>query len=73
MQSAPAASNNHIGTETPFDLPPQIQLPPQVEKAQQALSDLNDRALVFVRERPLTCLAGAVALGFLVGKLAARA
>lgn len=72
MQTAHDAPN-HVGVDTPFDAPPHIQLPPQVEKAQQALMDLNDRALVFVRERPLTCLAGAVALGFIVGKLAARA
>lgn len=33
---------------------------------------LNDRALAFVRERPAACLVGAVALGFIVGKIASR-
>lgn len=40
--------------------------------AAENLSRLNDRALAFARERPGTCIVGAVALGFIVGKIAAR-
>lgn len=43
-----------------------------LEDAGEALDRLNAHALAFVRERPLTCVLGAAALGFLVGKFAAR-
>lgn len=37
-----------------------------------ALGRLNERALDLVRERPIACLVGALAFGFVVGKLASR-
>lgn len=43
-----------------------------LQEASQNLARLNDRALAFARERPGTCVLGAVALGFIVGKIAAR-
>ena len=43
-----------------------------LEDAGEALDRLNAHALAFVRERPITCVVGAAALGFLIGKLAAR-
>jgi ElaB/YqjD/DUF883 family membrane-anchored ribosome-binding protein len=45
---------------------------PRIQEATENLVRLNERALAFVRERPLTCIVGAVALGFVVGKIAAR-
>lgn len=48
------------------------ELAPKIEEALQNLSRLNERALVFARERPGVCLVGALALGFVVGKIAAR-
>lgn len=44
----------------------------RLREAQQKVAALNDRALTFIRERPITCVVGALALGFIVGKLAAR-
>ena len=44
----------------------------QIEHARLLLDDLNQRALAFIRERPGTALLGALALGFVVGKLAQR-
>jgi hypothetical protein len=44
----------------------------QIEHARMLLDDLNQRALAFIRERPGTALLGALALGFVVGKLAQR-
>ena len=44
----------------------------QLEHARVLLDDFNQRALAFIRERPGTALLGALALGFLVGKLASR-
>jgi len=50
----------------------QARMVPQLEEAAQNLSDLNTRAINFIRANPGTCLLGAVAVGFLVGKLASR-
>lgn len=70
MQTEP---NFHgADTDLPNGVPPRIQLPPALEQAQRGLVDLNERAITFVRERPVACLFGAVALGFIVGKIAAR-
>lgn len=44
----------------------------QLEHARVLLDDFNQRALAFIRERPGTALLGALALGFVVGKLASR-
>ena len=50
----------------------QARVVPQLEEAAQNLSDLNNRMVTFIRANPGTCLIGAVAVGFLVGKLASR-
>ncbi len=50
----------------------QDRLTPQLEQARQNLNELNTRVLSFVRERPGTCLIGALAFGYLVGKIASR-
>jgi len=50
----------------------QERLGPQIEEAKRGLSDLNTRIKAFVRERPGVCLLGALALGFVVGRIASR-
>jgi ElaB/YqjD/DUF883 family membrane-anchored ribosome-binding protein len=50
----------------------QERIVPQIEEARRNLVDLNSRAVSFIRANPGTCLIGAVAVGFLIGKLAAR-
>ena len=50
----------------------QAKLAPQLEEARDKLSDFNSRAKAFIRERPGTCLLGAVAAGYLIGRLASR-
>ena len=45
----------------------------QVEHARVVFDDLNNRALAFIREKPGVALLGAVALGYLVGKIASKA
>lgn len=44
----------------------------RIEHARVLLDDFNQRAIAFIRERPGTALLGALALGFVVGKLASR-
>ena len=46
---------------------------PQVRDAGRRLSSWNDTVAGYVKERPGRCLLGALALGFVVGKLARRA
>jgi hypothetical protein len=45
---------------------------PQVDALIGGIARLNTAALEVIRERPVACLVGAVTLGFLVGKIAAR-
>lgn len=50
----------------------QARVGPQIEQARQNLSDLNQRVVTFIRQNPGTCLLGALAFGFIVGKIASR-
>jgi ElaB/YqjD/DUF883 family membrane-anchored ribosome-binding protein len=50
----------------------QENLVPQIEEARRNLEDLNVRVASFIRANPGTCLLGAVAVGFIVGRLASR-
>ena len=50
----------------------QARIAPQIDEARRNLEDLNRRAQSFIRERPGTCLIGALAFGFIVGKIASR-
>lgn len=46
---------------------------PQLEDAKRRLLSTNDKVIAYIKENPGTCLVGAVALGFIVGKIARRA
>ena len=48
------------------------QAAPRLQVVGHDLTQLNERAISFIRARPATCLLGALALGFIVGKIAAR-
>ncbi|MFZ5471999.1 MAG: hypothetical protein ACOZIN_21430 [Myxococcota bacterium] len=50
----------------------QARLAPKLEHAKATLSDWNTRVTTFVRQNPGTCLLGALAVGYVVGKLASR-
>ncbi len=50
----------------------QDRLHPHVDEAQRSLSDLNTRITKFIRERPGACLLGALAVGFVIGRIASR-
>lgn len=45
---------------------------PEIRETAQGLGDLNSRIVAFIRRRPGTCLLGALAFGFIVGKIASR-
>jgi hypothetical protein len=50
----------------------QENLLPQIEDARRNLEDMNTRVVSFIRANPGTCLLGAVAVGFIVGRIASR-
>ncbi|MCE9666927.1 hypothetical protein LY474_03790 [Myxococcus stipitatus] len=50
----------------------QDRVVPQIDEARQNLVDMNNRVVSFIRANPGTCLLGAVAVGFLIGRIASR-
>jgi hypothetical protein len=49
------------------------RMKPKVEEAKRQLSSWSEKLTVTIKENPVPCLVGAVALGFVIGKLARRA
>ena len=45
---------------------------PQIENAKRRLSSLNDSMTDYIKENPGKCLVGALAVGYLIGKIASR-
>jgi hypothetical protein len=45
---------------------------PQIENAKQRLSSLNGTVSGYIKENPGKCVLGAIAVGFLIGKIARR-
>ncbi len=48
------------------------QLQQALENAREEVERYVETAADFIRERPVLCVAGAVAIGFAIGKLASR-
>jgi len=45
---------------------------PQIENAKRRLSSMNESMTDYIKENPGKCLVGALAVGYLIGKLASR-
>ena len=45
---------------------------PQIENAKRKLETMNDDVTDYIKENPGKCVLGAIALGFLIGKIARR-
>jgi ElaB/YqjD/DUF883 family membrane-anchored ribosome-binding protein len=45
---------------------------PQIDEAKKRVSDFNDRAVSYIKENPGKCLLGAVAAGYIIGRIARR-
>jgi ElaB/YqjD/DUF883 family membrane-anchored ribosome-binding protein len=43
-----------------------------IEQGREAVDQALNAAAEFIRERPIVCLAGALAIGYLIGKIASR-
>ncbi len=50
----------------------QERLGPKLKEAEDQLMNVNEKVKTFIRENPGTCLFGALAIGFVVGRLASR-
>lgn len=46
---------------------------PQIEEAKRRLSTLDDTVTDYIKENPGKCLIGALAVGYLIGKIARKA
>lgn len=62
-------SENHAPPLTESPEAPMEARPPQ---ELTSMGRLNERALEVVRAQPILCLVGALTVGFVVGKIAAR-
>lgn len=61
------------GSTLPRDLGHmQEQAEAQLQAAREALTDLDKKVRTFVKENPGLCLLGAVAAGFMIGRIVAR-
>ena len=45
---------------------------PQIDEARKKIESMNTSAVAFIKENPGKCLVGAIAVGFLIGKIASR-
>ena len=45
---------------------------PQIEEAKKKVTDLNDQAVSYIKENPGKCLLGAIAVGYVIGRIARR-
>jgi len=45
---------------------------PQIDHAKKRLSELNSSAVDYIKENPGKCLIGAIAAGYLIGRIANR-
>jgi ElaB/YqjD/DUF883 family membrane-anchored ribosome-binding protein len=61
-------------TDTLSDTARDIQnrVGPQIEDARRELDSLNKKVAGFIKERPITSLAIALAAGFVIGRIASR-
>ena len=45
---------------------------PQIEEAKRRMSEMNGQVTDYIKDNPGKCLIGAMAFGYLVGKIASR-
>jgi hypothetical protein len=68
MEIDPQGNGHHAGAMGPIT----DEAAHMAEQARVALDQAQEQVSAFIRERPLICLAGALALGYVVGKIVSR-
>jgi ElaB/YqjD/DUF883 family membrane-anchored ribosome-binding protein len=66
METQTEPQNGHAAEE------PGQAVADEVEAARKALEDLNQKAVAFIKERPGACVAGALVVGFVLGRILSR-
>lgn len=66
------ARTNGSGLRHDEDDEPQAQMEAMMENARREVETYVETAADFIRERPVACVAAAIGLGFLIGKIASR-
>ncbi|MEW6430447.1 MAG: hypothetical protein AB1730_02965 [Myxococcota bacterium] len=72
MDATPKTPETPPQGDAPMEEVLRERLGPQLAEAAERLTETNERVKRFIRENPGTCLLGAAALGFLIGRWAAR-
>ena len=75
METPPPTAAPPAGEAAPHRNPMQAaqeRLGPRLDEAKQQLDTVNRKVQAFVRENPGTSLLGALALGFVVGRLVSK-
>jgi phage host-nuclease inhibitor protein Gam len=50
----------------------EAKVKPQIEDAKRKIEDLNDQVTTYIKANPGKCLLGAIAAGFIIGRIARR-
>jgi len=72
MATEPQGSNGHGAAARILSSFNPEEAQQMLEQGREAMDQALGTAADFIRERPLACLAGALALGYLIGKIASR-
>ena len=66
------SQGNSQGAQSVLSGPIADEAAQMAEQARVALEAAQEHVSTFIREKPLLCLAGALALGYVVGKIVSR-
>jgi ElaB/YqjD/DUF883 family membrane-anchored ribosome-binding protein len=74
MTSTSTTNNEHQQAAAPPEPFKQLteRLGPKLDEVTAQLDETNERVKAFIKKNPGTCLLGAAALGFMIGKWASR-
>ena len=71
MSTESQGSNGHGAAGFAANFNPQ-QAQEMIDHSKEVMEQAVEQAGNFIRERPLVCLAGALAVGYLIGKIVSR-
>ena len=48
------------------------RIAPQIENVRESLTTFNDQAVKYVKQKPVVAVVGAIAVGYLIGRIVSR-